>query len=63
MNPSWPSSLHSPDVVPPVVVYQSAVREGERVFTTGQLPMKDVQLMTPGKLGGVESATRTRHIG
>ena len=33
-----------PDVVPPVVVYQSAVRDGDRVFTSGQLPMKDGQL-------------------
>jgi hypothetical protein len=42
-------------VVPPVVVYQSAVRDGDRVFTSGQLPMKDGQLMTPGKLGGAVS--------
>jgi len=51
-----------PDVVPPVVVYQSAVRDGDRVFTSGQLPMKDGQLMTPGKLGGAvsEEAGRRR---
>ena len=42
-------------MVPPVVVYQSAVRYGDRVFTSGQLPMKDGQLMTPGKLGGAVS--------
>lgn len=42
-------------MVPPVVVYQSAVRDGDRVFTSGQLPMKDGQLMTPGKLGGAVS--------
>jgi enamine deaminase RidA (YjgF/YER057c/UK114 family) len=42
-------------VVPLVVVYQSAVRDGDRVFTSGQLPMKDGQLMTPGKLGGAVS--------
>jgi enamine deaminase RidA (YjgF/YER057c/UK114 family) len=36
-------------VVPPVAVYQSAVRDGDRVFTSGQLPM------TPGKLGGAVS--------
>jgi hypothetical protein len=42
-------------VVPPVVVYQSAVRDGDRVFTSGQLPRKDGQLMTPGKLGGAVS--------
>ena len=42
-------------MVPPVVVYQSAVRDGDRVFTSGQVPMKDGQLMTPGKLGGAVS--------
>ena len=42
-------------MVPPVVVYQSALRDGDRVFTSGQLPMKDGQLMTPGKLGGAVS--------
>jgi hypothetical protein len=31
------------------------VRDGDRVFTSGQLPMKDGQLMTPGKLGGAVS--------
>ncbi len=38
-----------------MVVYQSAVRDGDRVFTSGQLPMKDSQLMTSGKLGGAVS--------
>jgi len=28
------------------------VHDGDRVFTSGQLPRKDGQLMTPGKLGG-----------
>jgi enamine deaminase RidA (YjgF/YER057c/UK114 family) len=42
-------------VVQPVVVYESAVRDGDRVFTSGQPPMKDGQLMTPGKLGGAVS--------
>jgi enamine deaminase RidA (YjgF/YER057c/UK114 family) len=41
-----------PDVVPPVAAYVPAVRDGDRVFTAGQLPMKDGQLMTPGKVGG-----------
>ena len=42
-------------MAPPVVVYQSAVRDGDRGFTFGQLPMKNSQLMTPGKLGGAVS--------
>ena len=40
-----------PEVVPPIAAYQPAIRNGDLVYTSGQLPMKDGQLMTPGKLG------------
>jgi hypothetical protein len=40
-------------VVPPVAVYQPAVRDGDRLFTSGQLPMKDGQLMTPASSAGL----------
>ena len=33
--------LSVPDVVPPVAAYIPAVRSGNHVFTSGQLPMKD----------------------
>jgi enamine deaminase RidA (YjgF/YER057c/UK114 family) len=44
--------LTVPDVVPPVAAYVPAVRSGERVYTSGQLPMRDGALITTGKVGG-----------
>lgn len=44
--------LTVPDVVPPVAVYVPAVRSGSHVFTAGQLPMRDGQLIATGKVGG-----------
>jgi enamine deaminase RidA (YjgF/YER057c/UK114 family) len=44
--------LTVPEVVPPVAVYVPAVRTGDYVFTSGQLPMRDGALMATGKVGG-----------
>jgi enamine deaminase RidA (YjgF/YER057c/UK114 family) len=44
--------LSVPEVAKPVAVYVPAVRTGNHVFTSGQLPMKAGQLMTTGKVGG-----------
>ena len=44
--------LTVPEVVPPVAVYVPAVRTGNYVYTSGQLPMRDGALMTTGKVGG-----------
>jgi enamine deaminase RidA (YjgF/YER057c/UK114 family) len=44
--------LTVPDVVPPVAAYVPAVRSGDLVFTSGQLPMRDGSLMATGKVGG-----------
>ena len=44
--------LTVPEVVPPVAVYVPAVRSGSHVFTAGQLPMRDGQLIATGKVGG-----------
>ena len=44
--------LTIPDVVPPVAAYVPAVLSGDRVFTSGQLPMRDGALITTGKVGG-----------
>lgn len=41
-----------PDVAKPVAAYVPAVRSGNHVFTSGQLPMKDGELMLTGKVGG-----------
>ncbi|GAB2604721.1 RidA family protein [Pseudactinotalea suaedae] len=40
-----------PDVVPPVASYVPAVRTGNLVMTSGQLPMADGVLASTGKVG------------
>jgi enamine deaminase RidA (YjgF/YER057c/UK114 family) len=44
--------LSVPDVAKPVAAYVPALRSGNHVFTSGQLPMRDGQLMLTGKVGG-----------
>jgi enamine deaminase RidA (YjgF/YER057c/UK114 family) len=44
--------LSVPEVATPVAAYIPAVRSGDHVFTSGQLPMRDGQLMLTGKVGG-----------
>ena len=49
-----------PSVVPPVAAYTPAVRSGSFVFTAGQVPMRDGELVAAGKVGAdvsVEQAT------
>ncbi|MGH3474183.1 MAG: RidA family protein [Aeromicrobium sp.] len=49
-----------PSVVPPVAAYTPAVRSGSLVFTAGQVPMRDGELVAAGKVGddvSVEQAT------
>lgn len=48
--------LTVPDVVPPVAAYVPVVRDGNLVFTSGQLPMVDGKLSTTGKVGAEVSA-------
>lgn len=43
--------LSVPQVVPPVASYVPAVRTGNYVYTSGQLPMRDGALMATGKVG------------
>lgn len=43
--------LTVPEVVPPVAAYVPALRAGQFVYTSGQLPMKDGQLPATGKVG------------
>ncbi|WP_456697781.1 RidA family protein [Aeromicrobium sp. P5_D10] len=40
----------------PVAVYVPSVRSGQFVFTSGQLPLADGQLLATGKVGGEVSA-------
>jgi enamine deaminase RidA (YjgF/YER057c/UK114 family) len=44
--------LSVPEVAKPVAAYVPAVRSGNYVFTSGQLPMRSGELMTTGKVGG-----------
>lgn len=48
--------LEVPTVPAPVAVYVPAVRTGSYVFTSGQLPLRDGQLLLTGKVGGEVSA-------
>ena len=52
--------LEVPEVPKPVAAYVPAVRSGNHIYTSGQLPMRDGQLVKTGKVGGdvsVEEAT------
>ena len=44
--------LSVPEVAKPVAVYVPAVRTGNYIFTSGQLPMRSGELITTGKVGG-----------
>ena len=44
--------LSVPEVPTPVAVYVPAVPCGDLVFTSGQLPMKNGELLLTGKVGG-----------
>jgi enamine deaminase RidA (YjgF/YER057c/UK114 family) len=44
--------LSVPEVATPVAVYIPAVRSGHHVYTSGQLPMREGELMRTGKVGG-----------
>lgn len=41
-----------PEVVPPVAAYQPTARTGQLVFTSGQLPARDGEMIAVGKVGG-----------
>ncbi len=43
--------LAVPEVARPVAAYVPAVRSGQHVFTSGQLPMRSGTLMATGKVG------------
>jgi enamine deaminase RidA (YjgF/YER057c/UK114 family) len=43
--------LAVPEVAKPVAAYVPAVRSGNQVFTSGQLPMRSGELLATGKVG------------
>lgn len=47
--------LAVPEVVPPLAAYVPAVRNGDLVFTAGQLPARDGEMIATGKLGAAVS--------
>lgn len=54
--------LTVPEVVPPVAAYVPVVREGDLVFTSGQLPMVDGALPTTGKVGAEVDADAAKSL-
>jgi enamine deaminase RidA (YjgF/YER057c/UK114 family) len=51
-----------PPVVPPVAAYVPAVRSGNYVYTSGQLPMRDGALAATGKVGAEVSAEDAKDL-
>ena len=45
-----------PAVAAPVAAYVPAVQTGNHIFTSGQLPLRDGQMILTGKVGGEVSA-------
>jgi enamine deaminase RidA (YjgF/YER057c/UK114 family) len=52
--------LTLPPVVPPVAAYVPAVRSGNHVYVSGQLPMADGKLLATGKVGADVSAEEAK---
>ncbi|WP_018217535.1 RidA family protein [Salinispora vitiensis] len=51
-----------PEVVPPVASYLPAVRSGQHVYVSGQLPMAEGKLLATGKVGADVSADQAREL-
>ena len=54
--------LELPPVVPPVAAYVPAVRTGNLVYTSGQLPMVGGQLAVMGKVGAQVAADQAKEL-
>jgi enamine deaminase RidA (YjgF/YER057c/UK114 family) len=54
--------LELPDVVPPVAAYVPAVRTGDLVFTSGQLPMVEGGLPAVGKVGALVTPEQAKEL-
>ncbi|MBA3489799.1 MAG: RidA family protein [Longispora sp.] len=51
-----------PQVVAPVAAYVPAVRSGQHIFVSGQLPMVDGKLTETGKVGAEVTAERAKEL-
>jgi enamine deaminase RidA (YjgF/YER057c/UK114 family) len=54
--------IELPPVVPPVAAYVPAVRTGNLVYTSGQLPMQSGSLAQTGKVGGQVSPEEAKTL-
>lgn len=54
--------LELPAVVPPVAAYVPAVRSGDLVFTSGQLPMVEGALPAVGKVGALVTPEQAKQL-
>jgi len=54
--------LHLPTVVPPLAAYVPAVRHGDLVFTSGQLPLVEGALPLTGKVGAQVSPEQAHEL-
>jgi enamine deaminase RidA (YjgF/YER057c/UK114 family) len=54
--------LTVPEVVPPVAAYVPALRNGNLVFTSGQLPMVDGAMAATGKVGADVTAEVAKEL-
>ena len=54
--------LELPSVVPPVAAYVPAVRSGDLVFTSGQLPMVEGSLPAVGKVGALVTPEQAKGL-
>ncbi|GIH90856.1 RidA family protein [Planobispora siamensis] len=54
--------LTLPEVVTPLASYVPALRTGDHVYTSGQIPMVDGKLVATGKVGAEVSAEEAREL-
>ncbi|KUH80097.1 MULTISPECIES: RidA family protein [unclassified Mycobacterium] len=54
--------IELPPVVAPLAAYVPAVRTGNLVYTAGQLPIRDGELLQTGKVGGAVSPEQARDL-
>lgn len=51
-----------PEVVPPVAAYVPALRDGNYIYTSGQLPMVDGELPATGKVGAEVTSDAAKEL-
>src|SRR5918994_5053171 len=54
--------LKLPTVSPPLAAYVPAVRSGDYVYVSGQLPMADGKLLATGKVGAEVSPEQAKEL-